>query len=554
MAFETPVAACDTSEHAIAAVRGLEASGFHAAEISVIDSFRLTAAKGVDIDAHPHGLWQSAPRPAVVGLVAGLMALVISSPCLSSPARYCAPAIVAPPDEPAYADTTWPTEHRDAWRTHAAAGGLPADLRGRTLQVAAVATPPTPTWGYVGTNGQIYVLGGAPFTLDVFTKMILGAPSAQLPALLAVSLAASEKVTPYLARIDPVTMQIDALDVSGGSSVNYIGGVLVHANGYLYAVARGVLFKIDPVTFQIVQSVTLPLPLDALGQPNELTAFNGMQATHDGDLILKGFASVSLGGTPGILLRVRASDLSIRAELESDAVAAARLTVARVRGREFLYVPGQTSSLRFRLEPRKFVPDADYTEPYREPNDGSSPGSSDVFMGEGVVFANNTEPQAMTPMHLFGETASGSSLSDVPAFTSSEASWNFFMVAGDPFKTGIVVVEDQLHGQVSGFIACAGGGSVEKLWENDSLKVSAGAAIAYDRGQLYVDDRRCGSNGDCELFLVVLDLQTGEEIARVPVKGMKPSIGQIFIGPHAVYFPATDAGRSHGYLNRITAE
>jgi hypothetical protein len=422
------------------------------------------------------------------------------------------------------------------------------------LQVATVETPPVPTWGYVGANGQVYVLGGAPFTLDVFTKMILGAPRALLPVMLAVSKAAADKVTPYLARIDPVTLQIDTLDLSGGSSVNYIGGVLVHANGYLYAVARGVLFKIDPATFQIVQSSTLPLPLDTSGQPNENTAFNGMQATDDGDLILKGFASVSKGSTPGILLRVRASDLSIRAKLESDAVAAARLTVARVEGREFLYVPGQTSSLRFRLDPNNFVPDAHYTEPYLEPNDGSSPGSSDVFMGEGIEFANNTEPQAITSMHLFGETASGSSLSDVPAFTSRKTGWNFFMVAGDPFKSGIVVVEDQLHGQVSGFIACAGGRSVEKLWENDSLKVSAGAAIAYDRGQLYVDDRRCGPNRECELFLVVLDLRSGEEIARVPVKGVKPSIGQIFIGPHAVYFPATDAGRSHGYLNRITAE
>src|SRR5258705_396434 len=88
---------------------------------------------------------------------------------------------------------------------------------------------------------------------------------------------------------------------------------------------------------------------------------------------------------------------------------------------------------------------------------------------------------------------------------------------------------------------------------NHSLKVSAGVAIAYDRGQLYVDDRRCQPNGDCQLFLVVLDLQTGDEIARTPVKGVKPSIGQIFIGPdNAVYYPATDTGNAIGYVNRIT--
>jgi uncharacterized protein (TIGR02271 family) len=58
MAFETLVAAFDTSEHAIAAVNALEASGFHPADISVIDSSRLTASRGVDVDAHPPGLWQ----------------------------------------------------------------------------------------------------------------------------------------------------------------------------------------------------------------------------------------------------------------------------------------------------------------------------------------------------------------------------------------------------------------------------------------------------------------------------------------------------------------
>ena len=58
MAFETLVAAFDTSEHATAAVKALEASGFHPADISVIDNYRLEAAKGVHIGAHPPGLWQ----------------------------------------------------------------------------------------------------------------------------------------------------------------------------------------------------------------------------------------------------------------------------------------------------------------------------------------------------------------------------------------------------------------------------------------------------------------------------------------------------------------
>ena len=78
-------------------------------------------------------------------------------------------------------------------------------------------------------------------------------------------------------------------------------------------------------------------------------------------------------------------------------------------------------------------------------------------------------------------------------------------------------------------------------------------AIDYKTGQLYTDDRRCNPRGQCRLFLVVLDLRSGREITRVRVKGTKPSIGQIFIGPHAVYYVATDTNDPNGYVTRVTA-
>jgi hypothetical protein len=51
----------------------------------------------------------------------------------------------------------------------------------------------------------------------------------------------------------------------------------------------------------------------------------------------------------------------------------------------------------------------------------------------------------------------------------------------------------------------------------------------------------------------VLDLHTGRQIARVAVAGTKPSIGQIFIGPNAVYYLATDTNDPNGYVTRVTA-
>ena len=37
------------------------------------------------------------------------------------------------------------------------------------------------------------------------------------------------------------------------------------------------------------------------------------------------------------------------------------------------------------------------------------------------------------------------------------------------------------------------------------------------------------------------------------VKGTKPTIGQIFIGPGAVYYTATETHDPHGYVTRVTA-
>ena len=158
-------------------------------------------------------------------------------------------------------------------------------------------------------------------------------------------------------------------------------------------------------------------------------------------------------------------------------------------------------------------------------------------------------------MQVFAQDAvTDGDLNTRQAFSSDAAGWNFFMMLGDPFRTGLVVVEDQLNGFVAAYRACDGGKSVTKVWETGRYHVSAGAAIAWDRGHLYIDDRECTPGGRCKLWLVVLDLESGRELARVRVRGRKPSIGQIFIGTeNDVYFPTTDATKARGHLNRVFA-
>lgn len=465
----------------------------------------------------------------------------------------CIPSLVKPFRSPAYADTPWPTEHADAWRTHAAATGLPADLDQVRLVTRSAKLPREPVWGYDGTGGKIYVFGGSPYLLDMFTEEILGASRARIPFLTARTLIASEHATPYLAQIDARTLAVKVLPLSSGSLINYTGGALVHSNGFVYAVSRGVLYKIDPERFRIVRQAELPAAPDENGEPNPKTTYNGIAATADGDLILKGWAS-SGGGedAPGQLLRVDPNDLSF-AGGPVTGISSARMAIVAGGGGETLYLPSSSEAVRFSIDGSQFVPDPSWTAEYL--GRGDTQASSDVYMGNGVLFANNTSPQARTPARVFAKGAgAGSELRSYQAFERRRPGWNFFMMVGDPYRTGIAAVGDQATGRVSGFLACGGGNAALKLWENDEIHSSAGMAVNYEAGQLYTDDRKCPSKRHCRLYLVVLDLQSGKELARVRVRGTKPSMSQIFIGRRAVYYLATQTGNRGGFITRVTAD
>lgn len=467
----------------------------------------------------------------------------------------CDPELAPPPPSPAYAATPWPTEHGDVWRTHAAPTGLPANVDQVRLVTATARLPQEPVWGYVGTGGKLYVIGGSPYLLDMFTELMLGASPARIPTLTARTLAASKRVTPYVAQIDAKTMAVDVLPLTGGTAVNYTGGLLVNANGYLYAVVRGVLHKIDRATFTEVSSTPLPLPPDASGNPNTMTTYNGIVATTDGDLILKGWASSGGGDdAPGMLLRVDPDDLSIKASTTSTAIASARMVIVDAEDGEYVYFPGKTQSVRFLVTATTFEQDTSWTQTYLVPGSGDTMASSDLFVGDGVVFASNTSPQAQTPMRVFAQgTDAGGPLTSTDAFSGAKVGWNFFMMAGDPYRSGVVAVQDQATGRVAGYLVCDGGSSVVKLWENDEIRSSAGMAVNSRDGQLYTDDRTCPTKRTCRLDLVVLDLRSGRELARTRVRGSRPSMGQIFIGQDAVYYVATESGERHGYVTRVTA-
>ena len=77
--------------------------------------------------------------------------------------------------------------------------------------------PEEPVWGYAGTGGKLYVIGGSPYLLNMFTELMLGASTDRIPALTARSFLASTRVTPYVAQIDATTMRVRVLRLTGGS-------------------------------------------------------------------------------------------------------------------------------------------------------------------------------------------------------------------------------------------------------------------------------------------------------------------------------------------------
>jgi hypothetical protein len=124
--------------------------------------------------------------------------------------------------------------------------------------------------------------------------------------------------------------------------------------------------------------------------------------------------------------------------------------------------------------------------------------------------------------------------------------------ASDPYDTSIVIAADAVNGRTAAW-TITDDGALENLWVTGQYAISVGAAIVADQHRLYTDDRQCNTEGtDCTLYLVVADLLTGDEIARLGVAGTQPSIGRIFISTDAVYYIATQGEGGNGSVTKIT--
>jgi hypothetical protein len=452
-----------------------------------------------------------------------------------------------------YYETRWPSEHTDLWRSHCVFdGGLPAEaFRSPGFPRLQVATAKLnlPVWGYSRARDEIFVIGGSPVALASFTNSIMnGAGGATgSPA----STDADMVSIPYVAKMNPFTMQVTAFEMSLGKTINYTGGLLMHANGFVYAVAQSVLYKIDPITMLAVRTLQLPLVGES-PSANFQTTYNGMQVLATGKLVLKGFGFVDNADVDGWLLLIDPDSLAIDVQ-QSAMVSSARLTIQQsTGGPTYLYLVNATQSLRYRITESGFDLDTPWTSVYRDESSGSTQASSPLFYGKigYIAFADNTAPGATTPIRLYVQpsevAASAPALPGSPAFTTQLPGFNFFMVAGDPFSSQLVVYYDPINCLLSAHRFNHDGGLV-LVWERNIYKPSASPAVVIDSDILYIDDYRDGKD-----HFVVLRLSTGEELASVPLDATLPTIGTIFVGMNEdVFIISSEAGTSDGLISRI---
>ncbi len=504
-------------------------------------------------------------------------------------------------------NSTWPYGRSDAWRTGAVTGaGLPADVASESLVTQSVELPKTPYWGVTYAKDALFVLGGQPFLLEPFSFATADDVDLLSPRLILTQALKAAAVTPYVAKIDPETMSIvDILELSQSSgrngtfakalrqeiacafrdtlrrtsgpgaacssrtsafrgktsafpgnlqTLNYTGTILIHENGKLYAVATSTLYEIDPTTMEITRTLDLPrYETRSLG-----TVYNGMTlAPLNGDIILKAFNFFD-SSQPAILLAVDPADLTIRYRNDQLNVGATRLTTAAQDGTQFIYATDTTNTQRIAIGASAFAVDEAWSQTYRTAGDGTTPAVSMTYMGNDdfVIFQNNNTVIAgvTAPVELFTQETetTAPTIEEVNANSSMLPGGSWPSLTADPFNTNVIVTGDTINGILAGWRR-NDTGTLKKLWETSSYQSSAGTAIASDQQRIYIDDRRCDPSGQhCKLFLVILDLTTGEQIAEVEVAGSAPSLAQIILGEDSAFFVATEADKRTGFVTKVS--
>jgi hypothetical protein len=436
-------------------------------------------------------------------------------------------------------DTVWPTDMANLNRSNSVIdAGLPRDITAETVAIESVAMP-YPVFAYTRDVDEVFVIGGTSFVLDRYVSKIDGMGDLGL---------LQGQSAPHITKYNPFTGEQTRLALDRGAGSDYVGGALVHANGYVYVVFQSHLYKIEPEAMTIVRSVDLPL---APGLASRFTIYNGLSTSSTGELITKYW---SLVGEASSFFLIDPDTLAIIAQLDYPG-ASPRLTVAAAEdGSEYLYHLNKRETFRLQIEPGALMVDPNWVSRYDPYNTGQAENeepTSPVVVNGRVFYTTNTIFSATGPMRIFWQNVESIySNKSIPLTGpelfagSEEGGWSFFHLSIDE-ATGIIIGSDQGNGLLTA-LRVIGDNEIERLWQIE-LHTSARPVIVSDREMVYANDFVDGRD-----HLVVLDLKTGKEILRVPTPATRATIATIIVSAaNEVYFGSNEPGKPTGLFHRI---
>lgn len=233
-------------------------------------------------------------------------------------------------------------------------------------------------------------------------------------------------IGPFVAKVDPKTLQpiwyTQLVNTVETGEWNYPGAMAIQNDAYIYVVSGYRLFKVDPATGSVVDTLELPTAVymrnnypdtpptydTTLTENAANTSYNGINALPDGTIVVKSLyrvAGCTLQGPAAILdcpdsknvpasnlISINPKTMQIIDNITLPAFAGARPTITRYRGVDYVYLLESTSNVvRYAVQNGIFTLDTSWT-PEPVPYEGQTTGGSVIVFGEWIVGATNSVP------------------------------------------------------------------------------------------------------------------------------------------------------------------
>ncbi len=415
-----------------------------------------------------------------------------------------------------YYDTRWPVEHLNNARHQVINEGGLFLPRGRNAKrsISLISSKALETPGFVLTRDkdQLYVIGGK------FSTIAHG----------------------WIAKVNPLTLRVQKkviFDKGGGPT--FAGGCLMHANEYLYVIVGDVIYKLDP-NLNILKWRVLIV--------ND--GYNGVLAFRDGNLVMKGGGAMNQQ-SPSILT-VLDTDLEPLIEhVVLSETNPSRIAVHVRNNREYVYITGLSKITRYEYisgpEPQ-LVLDTGWFYQYRNPtSDLTSYATSPTFVGNNLFTMDNgallTEPIEKTPIQIIRVNLDNSNDAELFAPFKLPAGASFSKMIVDP-QNRLLFPMDTVNRKIGAFRYLEEQKRFEELWVR-SYGVSGMFAGSSAAGEIYINSFEDGHD-----YFVALDMNTGEELAKVRTESQMGTFAGFAVGYHNDVFMCSNLD---SVLSRFTS-